>query len=337
MESPSLLHYDVLERGRNLLAFSHGVDSTALFYLLLDGKIEFDIALVNYGVRAQSDVEERAARALALRHGKKFYLVRAPRWESGFEENARRFRYDFFESLIVKEGYDNLLTAHQLDDRLAWLLMRLRRGAGAAELAGMETLSLRHTPEGREYRLIRPLLEVPRKVLYHYLEERGLRYFEDESNGDGSNERGSLDGFVSMFSTENASGLVRSFRYLDRDRKRIRKYWRVLVREKELRILLLNEEGEAGRAADTTLKELGYLLSGKERERIDRGESLVAGRHWVIESRGPLLYLAPYLPDQEVPRAFRERCRILGIPPKIRPYCFRMDMDLRKLTIRITH
>ncbi|MDD3835568.1 MAG: ATP-binding protein, partial [Sulfurimonas sp.] len=40
---------------KNLLAFSGGVDSSALFFLLLGENIEFDIAIVNYKQRAQSE------------------------------------------------------------------------------------------------------------------------------------------------------------------------------------------------------------------------------------------------------------------------------------------
>ncbi|HHH19151.1 MAG TPA: tRNA lysidine(34) synthetase TilS, partial [Campylobacterales bacterium] len=47
-----------LQRDKNLLAFSGGVDSTALFFLLFENRIAFDIALVNYTMRPESDQEE---------------------------------------------------------------------------------------------------------------------------------------------------------------------------------------------------------------------------------------------------------------------------------------
>jgi len=42
---------------KNLLAFSGGVDSSALFFILLEKKIPFDIAIVNYHKREQSKKE----------------------------------------------------------------------------------------------------------------------------------------------------------------------------------------------------------------------------------------------------------------------------------------
>ncbi|MDY4860343.1 MAG: ATP-binding protein, partial [Campylobacter sp.] len=61
-------------RGKKLLlAFSHGSDSTALFYLLLQANISFDCALFNYKTRANSDLEEASAKELCESFGKRFF------------------------------------------------------------------------------------------------------------------------------------------------------------------------------------------------------------------------------------------------------------------------
>ena len=327
MKCPAFDLPESLFRSENLLAFSHGVDSTALFYLLEETGVSFDLALVNYGVRPEAEEEEQAARELAARHGKRIHVVQAPRWQSDFEAEARRFRYAFFEELIEGQGYDCLVTAHQLDDRMEWLLMRLGRGAGAAELAGMARWERRRTSGGKEYRLFRPLLEISRWELLNYLERKGCRYFVDGSNESGENERSRLRPFVSAFVREYGSGIVRSFRYLERDRRALEEGWELLGNREALRILRLRSPEAAPRAAAEALKELGYLLTGAERERIRRGESLVAGRRWAVERTGELLYIAPYLPEISMPKSYRERCRKAGIPPKIRPYCFSTGFD----------
>ena len=56
-----------LKTRKNLLAFSGGGDSTALFFLLLEQGIPFDIVLVNYQTRPQSDEEEAYAKTLEKR------------------------------------------------------------------------------------------------------------------------------------------------------------------------------------------------------------------------------------------------------------------------------
>ena len=48
---------DELKNAKNLLAFSSGTDSTALYFLLKEYEISFDIAIVDYGTRKQSKLE----------------------------------------------------------------------------------------------------------------------------------------------------------------------------------------------------------------------------------------------------------------------------------------
>ncbi len=328
--------YSLLLRGKNLLAFSHGLDSTALFQLLLENGIDFDIAMVNYGVREQAEEEARAAKELAHRYGLRAHIIRAPKWESNFEAEARRFRYEFFESLIERYDYETLLTAHQLDDRLAWFLMRMIRGAGAVELAGMEECSVRQTRAGRSYRLLRPLLRQSRAQLRDYLEGRGISWFDDVSNADPGYERNRLAAeFGDALMERYASGIRRTFAYLDRDRRALLEEIGESRRFSDLWIVKLQSLSAASRAADKLLKREGYLLRAAERERIGRGESLVVGRRWAVERMEGLLYVAPYRRGVRMPKSFREMCRRLRIPPKIRAYLYTERIDPSLLRQRI--
>ncbi len=324
--------YSLLVKKKNLLAFSHGLDSTALFQLLLENGIPFDIALVNYGLRAQADEEEVAARELAQRHGLRAHIVRAPKWKANFEAEARRFRYAFFEALIDEHGYENLLTAHQLGDRLEWMLMRLIRGAGAVELAGMEPVSQRITKKGITYRLMRPLLGTSRAELREWLEDRGLRWFEDTGNEDPSIERNRIrEEFAAPLMERYREGIGRSFGYLEEDRQRLLEDFELVHAEKELRVLRVKHPNAWGRAADRTLKELGYLLTAKEREVVGEKNSVVVGRRWAVERSGDLLFIVPYLEGITLPKAFRERCRRAGIPPKVRRYLYAEGIGCEEL------
>ena len=48
------LDFSAIKNQKNLLAFSAGVDSVALFFLLLEQNISFDIAIVDYNLIVQS-------------------------------------------------------------------------------------------------------------------------------------------------------------------------------------------------------------------------------------------------------------------------------------------
>ncbi|MFT7879945.1 MAG: tRNA lysidine(34) synthetase TilS [Sulfurimonas sp.] len=325
---PKLLtaHCSLLTEKKNLLAFSAGVDSSALLFLLLEHNIPFDIALVNYGTRESSDAEEAHAKKLAEQYGFQCFTARAPQFESRFEEQARGFRYTFFENVIKEGGYDTLLTAHQLNDQLEWLLMRLSKGAGLSELLGLEAVT-----QKAHYQLVRPLLEVSKEELLEYLESNGYPYFIDESNREMKYERNYFrKHFSDPLISQYKEGIKRSFNYLKQDQKRLESQYEVLSKIKELHIIKLYIMDAKVQAADMVLKQMGYLMSAAQREELERSESLVIGGTWAIAEQGDLLYIAPYR-TTDMPKAFKEQSRVAKIPAKIRPYLFEAEIDISVL------
>lgn len=322
-------HCSLLTKTKNLLAFSAGIDSSALFFLLLESNIPFDIALVNYGTRANSDVEEAHAIALADTYGKKCYTVKAPQFKSNFEANARAFRYGYFEEIITKEGYDVLLTAHQLNDRLEWFLMRLAKGAGVSELTGMEVITDKTT-----YQIIRPLLHIPKTALQRYMDQNNFPYFIDESNQDEKYERNRFrKEYADTLIESYADGIARSFSYLERDKQSLNMHYEVLYAKDQLRILRLYAPEAKAHAADKMLKMLGYLLSAAQRKEIQKENSIVIGGKWAVEVQNNLLYIAPYI-TENMSKSFKEKCRVHKIPAKVRGYCYVAGIEIEKLKIK---
>ena len=204
-----------LKNGKNLLGFSYGSDSTALFYLLLNLNIPFDLALINYQMRLNADTEELESKKLALKFKKKIFTQKAPKFTNNFESNARAFRYAFFEKICTQEGYENLILAHQLNDQFEWFLMQFSKGAGLLELLGMKEFELK-----KHYTLIRPLINASKSEIYAFLERERIFFFKDESNENESYKRNFFrkkfsNDFVGLF--EN--GVKKSFVYLNKDLK----------------------------------------------------------------------------------------------------------------------
>ena len=320
---PLLSKYtSLLAQNKNLLAFSAGVDSSALFFLLLENNIPFDIALINYGTRENSDKEEIHAQALADKYNLTCHTIKAPKFTSHFEKHAREFRYTFFETLIKEHGYDTLLTAHQLNDQLEWLLMRLSKGAGTSELIGLEPESPRNS-----YTLIRPLLAYSKEELLSYLQSNDHPYFVDESNSDEKYERNKFrKQFSDPLIAAYKEGIKRSFDYLRKDKESLEKEFKTLYSQKELRVVKLYKASAKTKAADLALKELDYLLSASQRQEIKKEESLVIGGKWAVETQNDILYITPYN-TVDMPKAFKEKCRVLKVPSKIRAYCFKENIN----------
>jgi len=318
-----MLSIDVtpLKNRKNLLAFSAGVDSSALFFLLLENNIKFDIAIVDYGVRAQSKDEVAHAKKLAKKYKLFCHTIKSPPFTSHFEKQARNFRYEFFDSLVTIEGYDNIITAHQLNDQLEWMLMRLSKGAGLSELLGLEPLSKRDN-----YILVRPLLSHSKDELLYYLKTNDYPYFVDQSNNDKKYERNRFrHQFSDALMVEYKEGIKRSFDYLRKDKEALEDNFEMIYAHKELHIIKLYTEHAKIKATDITLKKLGYLLSSAQRKEIENEKDLVIGGKWAVSLHDNLLYIAPYL-TTDMPKTFKEACRKAKIPAKVRAYYFQEDI-----------
>lgn len=309
----------LLQKSKNLLAFSGGVDSSALLFLLLENSIAFDIAIVDYAKRDQSKEEVAFAQKLAHEHNFECYLLTAPTIEKNFESNARAIRYDFFESLIEKYSYENLLTAHHLGDRLEWMLMQFCKGAGCYELSGMQS---REQRDG--YSLLRPLLHLDKSELLEYLHTNNLPYFIDESNSDPKYKRNEFRHKYALPLLEKyLSGIKKSFEYLDADVSE-------LVEEitvQEINQLAYFKKSGSLRsdiiAIDRYLKSKSQLITAAEKKLLKTQKCSVLGRKYVVDIGERFIFIAPFQSikeSQKMSKALKEKMRRLKIEPKLRAY-----------------
>lgn len=309
-----------------LLAFSGGIDSTALFFLLQECGIKCDLAIVDYGVREQSKDEVNYAKELASIYDIKYFTTNAPKFESNFEQNARNFRYEFFEEIIDKEGYDVLLTAHQLNDNLEWLLMRLCKGAGVSELVGLNEVTKK-----KNYLLVRPLLDFSKDELLEYLQVNQHKYFIDETNSSQKYERNYFRAnFSDKLIQDYKNGIKKSFEYLKSDALLLEDKYEIIFKQKELVVAKMKDIAYMAKATDLILKELGYLMSSKQRLEIQENKNLVIGGLWSVGLSGDMLFVAPYK-KTVLPKEFKELCRIKHIPPLIRGYIYDENINLEPI------
>ena len=316
---PSTL--ELLKNKKNLLAFSAGVDSTALYHLLKEKNIAFDIAIVNYKVREQSKEEVEYALKLARDDNKRCFSLEAKLSGKNFEHDARSVRYKFFEELIQKYGYSNLITAHQLDDMLEWSLMQLCKGCGLAELIGMQPIEFRDN-----YNIVRPLLFTPKKSLLKFLETKKIKYFLDHTNQLDSFKRNRFRKYAASFLMEESSdGISKSFKILLQDKIRCFPPPQILYQSKKFYCIKTpNDDKLLIHHIDTLLKKEGYVASTAQRNHILNSRSVVIGGEWSIEITDKFTYVAAYVKPGKIkmPKWFKERCRELKIGSKVRPYLF---------------
>ncbi|EBI2410119.1 tRNA lysidine(34) synthetase TilS [Campylobacter coli] len=310
----------LLKKGRNLLAFSYGSDSSALFRFLVQKKIDFDLVMINYKTRKNSDLEEQKAKELALEFHKKIFIKSAPVIKGNFEKEARDFRYDFFEKICLEQNYSNLILAHHLNDQLEWFLMQLSRGAGLAEILGMQECEKR-----QNYTLLRPLLFTSKDEILSYLKENDIFYFQDESNENEKYFRNYIrKNFSNAFVSKFHQGLKRSFFYLDEDRKKLYD----LESIKEIQGLMICPKNESLIAKAVKMK--GLLLSAAQRKEFLKGDCVLGGKIGIVYKDEKAIVFK-YETCQKLPKEFKEACRIAKIPRLLRAYLYNHKIDISSL------
>ena len=157
-----------------LLAVSGGVDSMVMADLFLNSKFAFAIAHCNFGLRGEaSDGDEIFVKEWVEAHKVDSYRKRFKLGKGSTQLNARNARYEWFEWLLSKEGFDKLATAHHLNDSLETLLINLIRGTGIKGLSGI-------TPSSGS--IIRPMLGLAKREILGYAASSGLKWREDVTN-----------------------------------------------------------------------------------------------------------------------------------------------------------
>jgi tRNA(Ile)-lysidine synthase len=300
---------------KNLLAFSAGVDSSALFFWLMEKNIPFDIATVNYHTRPTSDEEMEYAKNLAEKYNKKIYIKHC-RLEKFSEKTARECRHKFFEEIIQKEKYSTLIFAHQLNDRLEWLLMQFGKGAGLKELIAMGEWE-----ERENYKIFRPFYNVSREEIISFLNERGIKYFIDETNFDKKYKRNLIRAeFSNKFIKLFENGVKKSFEYLEKDLSLLfQKDW---IKNNSLYCFTKQNPDIDIKKADLIIKELGAIMTKAQRDEIIKTDfSCVIQGKIAVDSNSRQIYIAPYI-KTPMPKEFKEQMRKNKIPPKVRGYVY---------------
>ncbi len=164
------------------LAFSGGLDSRVLLHLLVQVKknLPFQLAAqhVHHGLSANADGWADACENICTQLNIPLTInkVKVSKQGLGTEAAAREARYH----ALLQTDADFILLAHHQDDQAETFLLQLARGAGVKGLAGMAAVN---------GKLLRPLLDKPRKVLLDYAKQHRLTWVEDETNADGKFDR----------------------------------------------------------------------------------------------------------------------------------------------------
>lgn len=161
------------------LAFSGGLDSTALLHLLhAQGLPGLHALHIHHGLQDTADQWARHCQAQCRKLKVPCEILHVkidPADPAGPEAAARMARYKALRSRMQAD--DVLVTAHHRDDQAETVLLRLLRGAGVAGLAAMRPVT--GLAQGI---LWRPLLQASRAEILAYATSAKLKWIEDPHN-----------------------------------------------------------------------------------------------------------------------------------------------------------
>jgi tRNA(Ile)-lysidine synthase len=167
-----------------LVALSGGIDSVSLLSILQDKlpqQFEVLACYVNHKLRLDTAQDEAFCGALCAKLGIPFFLEAIDLPGAGRppgEALLRERRYDCLKRVALENKALYVVTAHNFDDQVETVMLRLFRGTSLAGLQAIE--------EKRELApqlwLLRPLLKIPRRQIESYLQEKGLGFQEDSTN-----------------------------------------------------------------------------------------------------------------------------------------------------------
>lgn len=158
-----------------LLLYSGGVDSTTLLHILYKHRFDFDVLTVIFTKDKRQ--REKLDKVLIANRDK----IANRHYIHEYEEQYRNHveTREHIHKLAEFYNKDVVLTAHNKDENIETLFLRLLKGTGYDGLKGMKKVSqIGHTT------FFKPLLDVSKKDIYEYAALEGLAWWEDPTNED---------------------------------------------------------------------------------------------------------------------------------------------------------
>lgn len=168
-----------------LLAWSGGLDSTALLHALIPACLKLHIPLhlshVDHQLRPSShnDADFCAQHAASLNLPITIHRLALPAGAS--QAHARDARYAALAQHARALGADTLCAAHHQGDAIESALLHMQRGHGALGLSSL-THPRRPLPSHPDLWLLRPLIHTPHAAIIEWAKAQHISWIEDPTN-----------------------------------------------------------------------------------------------------------------------------------------------------------
>ena len=167
------------------VAVSGGPDSLTLAFLAkcyaLKHKIKIKCFIVDHKLRKESSTEAKTIKKILKRININCEILiwRGKKPSKNIQSLAREKRYSLLVDQCKKHNIKNLLLGHHLDDLSENFLIRIVRGSG---LNGLVSLNKKAKYRNQNLNIIRPLLDLEKKILVYVAKEVFSFFINDPSN-----------------------------------------------------------------------------------------------------------------------------------------------------------
>jgi tRNA(Ile)-lysidine synthase len=205
-----------------IVAVSGGPDSVSLLYNLLEVKKIFDIKIIvahlNHKLRGDESFRDEIF-VKQMCDKKKIIFVcerinvkeNALKNKFSIEEAARIVRYDFLERVRKNNNASKIFVAHNKNDCVETIFLKLIRGSGIKSLAGINMINKN---------IIRPFINITHDEIINYCINNKIDYIIDSSNMDLKYDRNKIRRAMSIFKNINNNfldNITRSCKIIDRE------------------------------------------------------------------------------------------------------------------------
>jgi tRNA(Ile)-lysidine synthase len=168
-----------------LISLSGGLDSTLMTHLFNDIRKKYDLKLFVFHLNHKLRPEEAKKEAkfvnglcneLKIKAFIKEFDVKEYARENklSLQAAARHIRYKFLNELREEYSIDKIATAHNADDRVETVLIRMIRGTAGSGISGLSPV--------RDGYIIRPIIDIFRAEIESCADEMKLEFMTDSSN-----------------------------------------------------------------------------------------------------------------------------------------------------------
>ena len=249
----NILEKQLIKDGDKIVvAVSGGPDSMCMLNVLKnikkESKLTYNlyVAHINHLLREEANSEEQFVKEFCKKFDIPFFSKRydikkiAEEKKIGTEEAGRIARYTFFDEILEKTASNKIAIAHNKNDKIETIIMKVLRGSGITGLRGIE--------EKNEEKYIRPILNIERKDIEKYCEELKLEPRIDKTNFENIYTRNKIRNIVIPYIQQEFNpNIIDTINRLSElvseeddylNKVILEKYKKIVIREEEEKIIL---------------------------------------------------------------------------------------------------